>query len=87
MRTINQQLATGCEDASGSGSSRRGHRLVCILCGRSLISRQSHLVVNENQSELQRQMSFIVETRIMPRQVLISVSFLSFMLYGCMNHC
>ncbi|CAG4958305.1 unnamed protein product [Colias eurytheme] len=69
MRSVNEQLATSCDNAQASGSSQQGRRQVCSLCGRSILNRQSHPIVIDNPSEEQIQILAVIQSRITPRQV------------------
>lgn len=73
MRSVNEQLATSCDNAQASGSSQQGRRQVCSLCGRSILNRQSHPLVIDNPSEEQRQILTVLQSRITPRQVTFSL--------------
>ncbi|KAJ8728927.1 hypothetical protein PYW07_006623 [Mythimna separata] len=67
MQGVNDELH-GNNDRS-AGSSHRGHREVCLLCGRSLVKLQSHLVLSPSTSSHHVKIAEIVERTIAPRQI------------------
>ncbi|VVC87890.1 unnamed protein product [Leptidea sinapis] len=71
MGAVNQVLQEEINPQGGqqASSSNRGHSQVCILCGCSILRRQSDLIFRENPSQLQIQVVSIIEGRISPRQV------------------
>lgn len=74
MQSVNDELH-GNNDRS-AGPSRRGHKEVCLLCGRSLAKLQSHLILSVTTSSRHNKTIQIVESRIAPRQVNINNSFI-----------
>ncbi|KAL4702082.1 hypothetical protein ACJJTC_002281 [Scirpophaga incertulas] len=65
MQTVNAQLTDNSERDRCAGPSRRGHTEVCLVCGRSLANRQSHVILrDQDQAVIQ-----IIQNRLSPRQV------------------
>lgn len=56
-------------EQQASGSSHQGHRQVCVLCGLSILRRRSDLILKENASDFDKNITSIIESRIAPRQV------------------
>lgn len=71
MVAVNQCLQ---QEVSGSGDqdagpSHRGHTHVCLLCGCSILRRQSDKILRDNPTDMQRSIIAIIENRLAPRQV------------------
>ncbi|KAL4721181.1 hypothetical protein ACJJTC_016701 [Scirpophaga incertulas] len=65
MQTVNAQLTDNSERDRCAGPSRRAHTEVCLVCGRSLANRQSHVILrDQDQAVIQ-----IIQNRLSPRQV------------------
>lgn len=73
MQTINAQIHGNIESDSSAGSSRHGHAHVCLVCGRSLLNRQSDLILKENPSSLTLRMIDLIQNMVAPYQVCIQI--------------
>lgn len=71
MFSVNQQLQqeVSSNDNQQAESSHRGHTSVCLLCGSSILRRQSDRILRENPFELQQSMINILHSRLAQRQV------------------
>uniref|UniRef100_A0A2A4JAT5 Uncharacterized protein n=1 Tax=Heliothis virescens TaxID=7102 RepID=A0A2A4JAT5_HELVI len=69
MVAVNQNLQLDANEGEQSGPSHRGHINVCLLCGCSLVRRQSDKVLKDNPTELQQDMINIIQMKIEPRQI------------------
>lgn len=65
---VNQNLQQDVKHEH-AGPSPRGHSTVCLICGNSLLRRQSDKILKENPTELQQNMINIIQIRIEPRQL------------------
>lgn len=73
MQTVNAQIHGNIESDIPAGSSRRGHAQVCLICGRSLLNRQSDLILKENPSSLTLRMIDLIQNMVAPYQVCIQI--------------
>lgn len=76
MFAVNQSLQ---QEVSGSGDqhagpSHRGHTHACLLCGCSILHRQSDKILKDTPNDLQRCIIAIIENRLAPRQVCLQVT-------------
>lgn len=69
MAAINQDLQQDTDEPEQAGPSPWGHTHVCLLCGCSLIRRQSDNIVKDNPTELQQNMINIIQMKLETRQV------------------
>lgn len=69
MDSVNQNLQQHTNEGATAGPSPRGHSNVCLLCGCSLIRRQSDKVLKDSPTELQQNIMNIIKRKIEPRQV------------------
>lgn len=72
MRSVNEILhADNSADMGHAGSSQHcvGHHKVCIFCGRSILKRQSNIVLKDNPTELESTIINYVSSKIAPREV------------------
>ncbi|RVE41315.1 hypothetical protein evm_014038 [Chilo suppressalis] len=68
MQIVNAQLH-GDEYDRSAGPSLCGHTLVCLLCGRTLVNRQSHHILRQNTTDIIQRVIQIIENKIAPRQL------------------
>ncbi|CAG4938450.1 unnamed protein product [Parnassius apollo] len=70
MISVNHSLQeiSGIDDQQ-PGPSHQGHASVCLLCGCSILRRQSDRILRDNPTDLQQLMFTIIENRVAPRQV------------------
>lgn len=71
MFSVNRDLQqeVSANDNQQAESSHQGHAHVCLLCGSSILRRQSDLILRNNPTQLQITMRNIIESRVAPRQV------------------
>ncbi|CAK1603536.1 unnamed protein product [Parnassius mnemosyne] len=70
MISVNHSLQeiSGIDDQQ-PGPSHRGHVSVCLLCGCSILQRQSDRILRDNPTDLHQLMYTLIENRVAPRQV------------------
>ncbi|CAK1583453.1 unnamed protein product [Parnassius mnemosyne] len=74
MFAVNQCLeheVSGRSDQH-AGPSHRGHTHVCLLCGCSILRRQSNKILRDNPTDLQSSITVIIENKLAPRQIMES---------------
>ncbi|XP_023940272.2 uncharacterized protein LOC112047391 [Bicyclus anynana] len=64
MAAVNANL-----QSEGAGPSTRGHTNVCLLCGCSILQRQSDKLVKENPTEMQQSIINVIESKVAPREI------------------
>ncbi|RVE41837.1 hypothetical protein evm_013521 [Chilo suppressalis] len=69
MSAINRSLQNEVPDGEAAGTSTRGHTNVCILCGCSILQRQSDKILKENVNEMQQSIINIIESKVAPREI------------------
>ncbi|XP_072936633.1 uncharacterized protein [Epargyreus clarus] len=67
LRTINISLSEG--DGASTSHHSVGHTKVCILCGRSVMKRQSNAVLRTHPTSVQQNIASIVSDLIQPSEV------------------
>ncbi|CAH2071949.1 unnamed protein product, partial [Iphiclides podalirius] len=60
---INLREVPGNEEA-GPSTRKKGHKNVCLLCGCSLLIRQSNKILRENPTDVQQCVKNIIESRV-----------------------
>ncbi|VVC91315.1 unnamed protein product [Leptidea sinapis] len=68
MATVNHNLPSDVSGGVEAGTSTRGHTNVCLLCGCSILQRQSDIVLRET-TEMQQYIYNIIESRVAPRDI------------------
>ncbi|CAG4984427.1 unnamed protein product [Parnassius apollo] len=70
MISVNHSLQeiSGIDDQQ-PGPSHQGHASVCLLCGCSILQRQSDRILRDNPMDLHQLMFTVIENRVAPRQV------------------
>lgn len=72
MAAVNQNVQQNTDNEPQAGTSHRGHINVCILCGCSLVRRQSNKILIDNPTEMQLQMIEKIKRHKEPQQVCAS---------------
>lgn len=74
MRPVNDHLHASDEQNPSSAGPSRPRRLdVCLICGKSLATRQSNLILRQNPTVLMQRMVDIIQNKKSPYQVPINV--------------
>ncbi|CAG4996456.1 unnamed protein product [Parnassius apollo] len=70
MISVNHNLQEiSCIDDQQPGPSHQGHASVRLLCGCSILQRQSDRILRDNPMDLHQLMFTVIENRVAPRQV------------------
>ncbi|KAL4714678.1 hypothetical protein ACJJTC_012595 [Scirpophaga incertulas] len=69
MQTINTQIHENRQNDPSVGPSRKGHTQVCLVCGRSLLNRQSDHILREYPSSLILSMIHLIQNTVSPHEI------------------